>query len=86
MALAHIELSLDSYAARYSATLQEFKDKELGLLNRKIAQGLDSKTVLDPTSGVFRFRRQAGLRMLETLDRVKVFGRGQVQQELERQG
>lgn len=85
LALAEIELTLDSLEARYSATMQEFKDKEIAQLKGQIAQGLDVRTVLAPTSSVFRYRRQAGMKLLETLDRAKLFGRGQVQQELGRQ-
>lgn len=65
--------------------MQEIKDKELDQLYGRIAQGLDSKTVMAPTSSVFRFRRQAGVKMRETLHRVKEFGRDQVEQELSRQ-
>lgn len=78
-------MNLDAFESQYAAILQEFRAKEIESLRAQIAQGLDSRTLLTPTSRVFRFRRQAEERLLEMLDRVKQFGRVQVRQELGRQ-
>lgn len=70
----------------YAAVFHEFNQKEIALLRRDIANGLNVRALMgDNASDVFRFRNQIRNRLLDILAKVKAFGRDQVHEEMGRQ-
>lgn len=72
--------------AMYRAALFEYQMKEIGILSKKIKEGLDIREVLrSDSSKIWTFRNKLRNRLLEIMTRTMNFGRGQVQDELKRQ-
>lgn len=70
----------------YAAVFHEFNQKEIALLRRDIANGLNVRALMgDNASGLFRYRSQIKARLMEILQSVKAFGIGQVHEEIDRQ-
>lgn len=87
LALGRIDSELKTFESRYAAAFHEYGQKEIALLARQIADGLNVKVLLGPSAPeVFRFRKQLKAKLLGVLEQVKEFGTTQVREELQRQG
>lgn len=84
MALAQIDSGLTAFEASYAERLHRWQDATIARITRKIR--VESEDVLRSGLGLFGSTPELRSELLNIRTRIANFGRGQLNEELKRQG
>ena len=85
--LGRIESELTAEEQMYAAVLHKYTALAAGKIRKMVAAGLDAREVPGMNSdGFFGYGRKLRGELLNRRERIANFGRGQVNEELKRQG